>query len=358
VNKANSVRFFMLMQQVHHLVQKTISASVFFICGTGSVNGQELAQSLAGEKCSIFRVALTYAEAIHSFDTLVLERQSYEKLKTAKSPSEGVFTNVILSRTIFDQSINRVLVSARAKSEWLEFDKLERKNQGRTVKVAESGFLFDYKKQQIFFKRRSKLLEYPWIEHLTNFDDPRTAGFGGTKFGSLNIVRPYFERMATGDTLMDSKETEDRLELRIRSVREEEAKVTHVRHFYFDKKTHLPVRCQSYVEFDAGGRTQPEEAYIEWREISDMYVPVRLRAKACRSYKGPYGEACDGILTTEFDIDWLMINQPLPEARFETSNLTDSQKFSDSIDPVKNNATSIIEVFEQEKEEANPREDK
>jgi hypothetical protein len=115
------------------------------------------------------------------------------------------------------------------------------------------------------------------------------------------------------------------------------------------------VRCQYYGEFDVGGRTQAEDANIEWKEISNLYVPTQIRAKACRTYYGPNREECHGILSTEFTLQWLAINQPLTEARFDASYLTDSKKFLESIDPIKNNATSIIEVLEREKEEAKPR---
>jgi hypothetical protein len=92
-------------------------------------------------------------------------------------------------------------------------------------------------------------------------------------------------------------------------------------------------------------------------QISSIFVPVKLRAKACRPNKGPNGEECHGILSTEFNLQWLAINQPLTEARFDTSHLTDSKKFIESVDPVKNNASLIIAVLEKEKEEAKPRKD-
>lgn len=311
-------------------------------------------------KCSVFQAALAYAEAIHSGDVLVLEREYFDGVKKTKQNdgnelfSGGTLSRVTLSRTVFDQHGDRALVAARLGSEWLELEQIEHPNQGRSVVASEWGFILDKKKRNLSRKSKAGLQEVPWTDEFSLTEDPRVAGLSGIKFGSFDMAKRAFSTMATGDTLIDSRETEKFLELRINWSRLDDSKANYVRHFYFDKVTHLPARCQTYVEFDAGGRTDPENAHFEWKEISNLYVPIRVKSTAYRSFEGPNREQHHGTVTSEFALHWLSVNEPIPEARFEAANLTDNEKFIGLLDPVENKATSIVEVLKKGTPEASP----
>lgn len=337
---------------------------ILFVSGIEAVEAQDESRNLAAHKCGVFKVPLTYAEAINCGDVLILERQFYDGVRSdlqkdgTKLLSGGTLSRVIIWRVRFDQGGERALVAVRSKSDWLELDKVASPSQGRTVRVEESGYILDRKNRKFSIKQKAKLVELGWMDNFKIYNDPRVAGMGGTTFGAFVEAKEAFNSMATGDTLIDSKESKKFFELRVNFYRNEISKANCVRHFYFDKRINLPVKSLSYHEFDAGGRTDPEESHFEWKEMSGIYVPIRVKAEACRSYIGPLGEPLHGDHSTEINLHWISINEPLPKDAFEKSNLTKSRKFAELTDPVKNDATSIIKVLEEEAKETGHPEEK
>lgn len=325
-----------------------------------SLKAQDITNSSAADNCSVFQVALSYAEAIHSGDVLVLEREFYDGVhkRTQENGDPqlygGTLETVTLTRTIFDCKGDRALVAGQTKFHWLDLAAVSSSNHGSSRKIGEWGYLVDRRNQKYRMKSQSVLLDVPWRDDLLLQEDPRVAGLSGTKFGPFNLSQKAFVTFATGDTLIDSRDTGKFLELRMNFGRDEGSKATDVRHFFFDHTNHLPIRSQRYMEFDKGGRTQPHDYHFEWKEHSGVFVATKAKSARYKSFEGPKREQWHGNVSAECFLQWLSVNQPIPESIFTGEDLTDQDKFAALIDPVKNNATSILEFLEKEKKEQEP----
>lgn len=79
-----------------------------------------------------------------------------------------------------------------------------------------------------------------------------------------------------------------------------------------------------------------------------MQVPIRLQYSDSDIRRAGNHAQQWGRVEHRMDIHWLSVNEPISPSAFDGTELHQPESVSDLLDPVKNNATSIIELMRRE----------
>jgi|GEM_PF-2628865 len=88
---------------------------------------------------------------------------------------------------------------------------------------------------------------------------------------------------------------------------------------------------------------------IVWKEMSGVQMPVSLKKSGPDYRAGGSNTKQWGRLEHQMDIYWFSVNEPIAPSAFDGTEIRRPESVSDLLDPVKNNATTIIELMRREK---------
>ncbi len=300
--------------------------------------------------CSIFGVVTANAEAIKQGDVLFLERNFYDGFKHYAPTQDGTLDEFRLVRVVFDDEQGKFLVLSRTISEWLSLGDVTDENDGRTIRATERGVFCD-SKSRIHQTKQDNLIykynaKYPFPESSwILYEDPRTAGMDVNSLGTLSNSIESYRIKQTGEKLLDSKIETDGVHIRL-ELGKIPPRSRLVLEFTFDSDSNLPTQISGYGEMEEG-RSIPHCGKFEWKTMSGLHVPVRLKGSGYGGYESPDGKRIDASKTNEINFHWFSINEPIPDELFDEANLSDSKRFQDLIDPRTSNATELIEIIEK-----------
>ncbi len=306
------------------------------------------------EICSVFGVALANAEAIESGDVLFFDRKFYDGVRNREQGLEGeTLEQLTFRRVVFDAKLGRFLILSREASEWLELKNINEENDGKTRVIRDCYSSIDFTNKTLFVKSGNVFVEPGWPvggigseTRGTGLVDPRAFGIGGMGLCNLEDSKRAFLDIMTGDRLDSFSYGKNGLEVEI-SCGVDGQNVKTISSYLFDSTINLPVEYGYHMVFPGGGTTIKQRVFCSWKEQFGLFLPVGLRTKRFSSFKGRDSEQKNGDLSHEITLHWFSINEPIPPDLFDKDVLKDSQRLETMLDPVKSNATSIVEILEK-----------
>jgi hypothetical protein len=85
-----------------------------------------------------------------------------------------------------------------------------------------------------------------------------------------------------------------------------------------------------------GGSTK-----IQWTELNGVFVPISIRTEKGHSVS-INGHKESGLITHEVTLHWFSVNEKLDEKTMTSNRVASKQKVFELVDPLENNATSLL----------------
>ncbi len=306
--------------------------------------------------CSIFGVAVANAEAIEQGDVMLLETVFYDGVRPSAPGKGGTLSTTTLTRILFDDEKEKFIVLTREVSQWLELEKIDDVHDGKSIKSRDEGILADRPSRTRFIKsggdvRRDRVAEDDrHFQLLFRLDhDPRSVGMASEHLLALSAVLPSQNVKMTGEGLIDFNIRDKVKTLRIQNGPISKNSMRSVESYSFDTVSNFPIRTSFYGESIVdGARSIPNVIHFEWVPMSELNVPVRLKAESFGRYRS-FDDEREHLapMDKEIHLHWFSVNEPIPDEFFDEDILKDSKRFQDLIDPEKSNATRILDVIEK-----------
>lgn len=331
---------------------------VVFLLGSAWARPQEgqVATADAGNQdgdenaliCSVFSVALALAENIESGDVLLLQSENFDGIQRGDGIDEegSALAREIFRRVVFDAQGTRFLVVTSERFELLELAKVSGTDDGRTLGSRYSGRLVDQKARTVFestpdfrFARQAPFSLFEKSGGLDRYSDPRGAFLPG--FPRLIEAKERIPILMTGDRLLSNSDLGGELELQLNGGRDEQQKTTSVVSYHFDRFSSLPLRVESFVRHDDGGKTRPNVSRTTWGEHNGTSVPVRFSKFEPSRFTKPDRSVVNAPLALDIQLHWISINEQQDPSLFDKSVLQDFARLKDLTDPVKAGANTL-----------------
>ena len=96
--------------------------------------------------------------------------------------------------------------------------------------------------------------------------------------------------------------------------------------------------------FIANGKRQDIASFeIEWDEVNDIMVPISGRLEKFQNMHIDVNTSQSGKISQEFDFHWFTVNKEIEPQLFSIDNVKDRNAVLSMVDPVKLNATNLID---------------
>jgi hypothetical protein len=321
--------------------------------GILSLSGVSFAQKMNAkereQKSSVVNAVVMNAEAMVRGDLKMYENKFYDASFFKEVTDRETMEISAIHRFIFDHEQKKGLLLTRTTFDHLDLKKIGNGSDGRSIRSTVSGIWFDLEAKSYHQKFDGKIYRFSIKESQLDslgFFDPRTIGLGASGFGSFESIKKLAAKLASGERLLEAQSEADYLELKFKEAHMPEHQLDVIRPIQFCNRTNMPLKWSRYTQFPAG-TSEVDCTSVNWEEISNLYIPYLIKRSAVESFYDQQNRAVNGDMTSTTYLHWFSLNEPLPEGLLDFENLKDQQRFNELVDPVKNEADTILKALEK-----------